>query len=416
MLLLLLACTQPANDLDHEGIKTGPGAEDGFGDHASVRINEPYEGQSVESSVTIRFDFGDAVAFVQALSGDSSVTGLVAPGKGTLTVDLPIGRQRLVLVGFDAQRQEISRDEVVIQVREEEAGSSWVGISTPSDGAHPMNPVVFSADGEGLTRIEFLADDWSIGEIAPGGTLSYSFGGVGFERRIEALGYDGDTLVASDVITITVEESTVDPGPTDFNELVIDLVDAYPKDGTYTYYWPSDGGTWSGSTRDQIYQGQKVTSHGGFSACYCSGITFEWYLRAYQEWDKANGGDGNDLNGIDDSDIWVFRRDWYVRDIRGPGPSVAMENYGVGTDVGAFENWRQGDFVQLWRKNGSGHTVVFWDWIEDDDGNLIGMEYASCQNATDGLGLNDEYFGSSSGSLDPQYMWAARGWLADLWY
>ena len=130
--------------------------------------------------------------------------------------------------------------------------------------------------------------------------------------------------------------------------------------------------------------------------------------------DIIEGGDGNDLNGINDSEIWTFRRDWYVRDLKGEGPTAAMENYGVGTDVGGFENWERGDFVQLWRKNGSGHTAVFWDWILDDDDSIMGLEYVSCQG--DGLDFNDEYFGSHGSALDPQYMWAARGWLPEYWY
>jgi hypothetical protein len=414
MILLLLACT-PASDSLNDDPQELPG--DNFGDAATVRFEEPFSGQTVDTSFKAVFAFGDEVQLVRVLIDDEPATSFESPGKGTLNLTADTGRHTLTLVGFDGDRAELSRDTVDIRVVDEDAGTAWVGITTPSDGAHPMNPVVFSAEGSaGVTRIEFLADDWSIGEVKPGGSFSYSFAGVGFERTIKVQAYDEDEMVATDSIRITVEESTVDPGPTDFNELVEALVEAYPKDGTYQYYWPADGGGWSGSTRDMYYQGEKVTSHGGFSSCYCSGITFEWYLRAFQEWDKANGGDGNDLNGIDQDEIWDFRRDWYVRDVRGPGTTVAMEAYGVGVDVGGFENWQRGDFVQLWRYNGSGHTVVFWDWVLADDGSIVGMEYASCQNATNGLGINEEYFGSSSGSLDPQYMWAARGWLPELWY
>lgn len=411
MLMFLLACTTTPDNL-------APPADelpaDNFGDATSVRLESPYSGQTVQPDFTVTFTFGDEVEQVRVLIDDEPVTGFENPGKGRLDVYAATGRHKLALVGYDSSRSELSRDTIDVRVRDD-ADGDWVGITTPADGAHPLNPVVFSAEASSdVTRIEFAADDWVIGDISPGSSFTYTFAGVGFEREIEARAFNGDEQVASDVIHITVEESVIDPGPTDFNELVEALVDSYPKDGTYEFYWPADGGGWSGSTRDLYYQDQKITSHGGYSACYCSGITFEWYLRAFQEWDKANGGDGNDLNGIDDRDIWSFRRDWYVRDLKGEGPTVAMETYGVGTDVGSFENWQRGDFVQLWRKNGSGHTAVFWDWILDDADGIIGLEYASCQGA--GLDFNDEYFGSHGDALDPQYMWAARGWLPELWY
>ena len=55
-------------------------------------------------------------------------------------------------------------------------------------------------------------------------------------------------------------------------------------------------------------------------------------------------------------------------------------------------------------------------WVTDSDGARIGMEYASCQGSTDGLGVNDEYFGSHSGALDPGAMYAGRAYLSDHWY
>jgi len=414
MILILFACVQPVDDRNTK-VEDGALVEDGFGDTRDVRISEPYSGQVVGAAFTVRFDFGAEVELVRAFLDGEPGTGFEKPGKGRLDLQAESGRYHLELIAYDDRRTELSRDMVDVRVREDSGDVPWVGITTPVEGAHPLNPVVFSATAsDGVTSIEFTVDDWPIGSISPGASFTYSFEEVGFEREIEAAAYAGEELVASDLIHVTVEDSVVEPGPTDFNELVIDLVEAYPKDGTYTFYWPSSGG-WSGSTRDLYYRDQKVADHGGHSACYCSGITFEWYLRAWQEWATTTGADVEDLNGIGSTDIWQFRRDWYVRELKGPGPTAAMENYGVGTDVGSFDNWQRGDFVQLWRNNGSGHTVVFWGWILDEENNIIGMKYASCQNATDGLGISEEYFGSFSGALDPQYMWAARAWLPEHW-
>ncbi len=414
MIPLLFACLQSADDSNAQR-KPGALSEDGFSDAGDVRIGEPYSGEVVGGVFTVAFDFGADVDLVRVFLDGEASTGFEKPGKGRLELQAESGRYQLELIGYDDRRTELSRDMVDVRVRDDSGDVAWVGITTPVDGAHPLNPVVFSAAAsEGISSIEFTVDDWPIGSISPGASFTYTFEGVGFEREIEATAYAGEEVVASDLIHVTVEESVVEPGPTDFNELVIKLVESYPKDGTYTYYWPSGGG-WSGSTRDLYYQGEKIADHGGYSACYCSGITFEWYLRAWQEWAETTGADGEDLNGIGASAIWQFRRDWYVRELKGPGPTAAMENYGVGTDVGSFDNWQRGDFVQLWRNNGSGHTVVFWGWILDEESNIVGMEYASCQGATDGLGISKEYFGSFSGALDPQYMWAARAWLPERW-
>ena len=61
-------------------------------------------------------------------------------------------------------------------------------------------------------------------------------------------------------------------------------------------------------------------------------------------------------------------------------------------------------------------SEVWLQLVTDDAGNRLGMDYVSCQGSTDGYGLNDEYFGSHSGALDPANMYAGRGWLPELWY
>ncbi|HJN76318.1 MAG TPA: hypothetical protein QGF58_20480 [Myxococcota bacterium] len=407
MVLLLLACSEVVED-----VATG----DGFAKDTDIRMVSPAAGASVSQDFIVTFEAGAALRRVQ-VELDGEPAGAMSDPTGRLDVSAEPGRRLLSLVGYDRQGAELSRDEREVRVlSDEEEASGWVAITTPSDGAHPVNPVTFVADGSGgVATIEFLADDWSLGTTAPGEVLTYSFSGTGFERVIVARGLDADGAeLGEDTITITVEDGG-EAGPTDFNELLVDMVGSYPMDGTYEFYWPSGGG-WSGGTQDLWYQGEQIGSDGGYSACYCSGITWEWYIRSFQEWAAYNGADPEDLNGVDEADIWSMRLDWYVRELYGPGPSVAMETYGLGVEVPSFDDWEPGDIVQFWRTSGSGHTAVFMGWIEDDDGNRVGMEYASCQGSTDGLGINDEYFGSHAGALDPAFMYAARGYLPGLWY
>ena len=407
-MLLLLACSQPAEDV---------ATSDGFAKDTDIRMVSPEAGASVEQDFIVTFEAGSSLRRVQVeLNGEEHGAPVEAQA-GQARVSADAGRTLLAVVGYDLKGNELSRDEREIRVlSDEEVESGWVAITTPSDGSHPVNPVTFVADGSsGVVTIEFLADDWSLGTTAPGEVLTYDFAGTGYEREIVARGLDADgEELATDSISITVEDGG-EVGPTDFNELILAMIDSYPQDGTFTYYWPSGGG-WSGGTQDLWYQGELIGSGGGYSSCYCSGITWEWYIRSFQEWAEMNGVDPDDLNGVDSDEIWTMRLDWYVRDLDGRGSSIAMEAYGLGVEVPSFDDWEPGDIVQFWRTSGSGHTAVFMGWIEDDQGNRVGMDYASCQGSTDGLGINDEYFGSHTGAMDPAYMYAARPYLPADWY
>ena len=71
--------------------------------------------------------------------------------------------------------------------------------------------------------------------------------------------------------------------------------------------------------------------------------------------------------------------------------------------------------MQFWRTSGSGHTAVFWDWETDSSGNRTGIQYASCQGASDGLGLNSEFFSTNSGAIDPGLVYFGRAWMPEDW-
>ena len=67
------------------------------------------------------------------------------------------------------------------------------------------------------------------------------------------------------------------------------------------------------------------------------------------------------------------------------------------------------------RLGGSGHTVVFMGFEEDDLGNLTGLSYVSCQGASDGFGVNTESFGAFSGAIDPLLIFAGRAAMPSSW-
>jgi hypothetical protein len=398
----------PADDATAEG--------DNFGNDGTVRILTPGNNATLSGVIELTFSAGDAVDSL-AVNVDGSVAASgVATDVASIPLDLGEGRHTVTLLGMDADAHELSRDTIVI--RELADVSSYVSLTSPADGATVVNPVQFTFDvSDDVDDVEILADGWSLGHAGPGEILSYSFGGTGYSRAIEAIARDSaGHEIASDEMSLTVQ----DPAPakvSSFNAKVLDLIKEYPTDSSIDYYWPS-GVDWSGSTRDIRYQDALVADDGGFSSCFCVGMTWEIYLRAWLAIDKSEGGDGTDLHGLSSDDMFDMRDDWFVRDIRGPGASAAFEDYGLGVEVESFDDWQPGDFIQFWRHSGSGHNVIFIDWMTNSSGARIGFQYWSCNGSgsTNGPGYNEEYFGSSGSSIDPMYTYGARAYMPEDWY
>jgi hypothetical protein len=71
---------------------------------------------------------------------------------------------------------------------------------------------------------------------------------------------------------------------------------------------------------------------------------------------------------------------------------------------------RPGDFLILWRANGSGHSVVFLGWAWKDK-RRVGIRYRSSQPGTNGIGDLTEYFAGHEGrkhGIDPKRTYVAR--------
>ncbi|MFH1465346.1 MAG: hypothetical protein ABIO70_13245 [Pseudomonadota bacterium] len=402
-LALLCACDPEATRHDPTG--------DEFRRDTDVLVTSPTGGETVESPFVLTFEAGADVSRVRLDADGETVVREqpVAQAGGSLDVTLEEGRHTLALVGADAQSTELSRHELTIRVAQPD--EAWVTITSPADGAEVTNPVRFVvAASAGVDDVLLSADGWELGSVAPGGMLTYEFAGTGYARTVEAAALDDGVEVATDSVNITVIDGT-DPDPSGFNDVVVQILESYPTDGTHDYLWD---GSYAGTTRDIWYLDTLIAEARDDGACYCVGITWEVYMRAFQQIDAAQGGDGT-LNALEVSDMLDFRTDWYVRDLWGPGPSEAFEIYGVGEEVTDLEDLRPGDFVQLWRHSGSGHSVIFDAWQTDASGHITGMDYWSCQGSTDGIGYSAESFGSSGSTMDPSYFYAGRAWMPQDW-
>ncbi len=408
MLSVLAACQQD------DKVRRGPAEEapgEDFLKDTDVRLLSPARGETVGLATTVSWEAGADVSEVQLEVGSEVVWGpsSAAAGSGEIALSLDQGRRTLTLVGLDADGQELSSYAVPVLVAGEDA--TWVSILSPSDGATVTNPVTFVVDAsDDVEEITISADGWELGTVTPGEPLTYTFTGVGYAREITAVGEGEES--AADAIEVTVEEGS-SPEKSSFNELVVEILETYPRDGSHDYYWPS-GGDWYGTTRDVYYQDELVAEGDPYGRCYCVGLTWEVFMRAFEEADAMTGGDGS-LNGMEVDDIDDFRVDWFVRDLWGDGVGIALDNYGLGDAVTDPADLEPGDLIQFWRYSGSGHSVIFIDWELDSDGDIIGIQYWSTQSSTDGIDYNAEYFGTGGSSIDPSYFYAARARMPEDW-
>lgn len=212
--------------------------------------------------------------------------------------------------------------------------------------------------------------------------------------------------------------------PSTMNDYVVQVVKSYPTDGTHKYSWPKKGqdgkDPYDGVTQDIYYPEQTnhdfyqecIVLHGdGKSSAYCCGLTLEVFLKAMDKYKLAHarGGAGvgifrpedyymfSPIKGLDTTNFSHFKYLWFCPTSKSAGPGEALTTFGMGTMV---TNWNQaqfGDFVQIWRWNGSGHSMIFVDWVKDSTGAIIGMKYWSAQGSTNGIGYHTEYFGDSKG-------------------
>lgn len=192
-----------------------------------------------------------------------------------------------------------------------------------------------------------------------------------------------------------------------FNDYVVDLLEEYHHDGRYPYSWVSG---YTGVTKNLFYLGSQIASAKADSShsTYCSGITFEIWLRAMKRLQDDMGYSEN-INDMSVSDISDFRRKWFVLEINGDGPGLALESYGLGTSIDHMKDVKAGDFVQIWRTTTSGHSVIFINWTTNAAGDTTGMRYWSTQKSTNGINYNTEYFPEAGGTISKTNTHYSRG-------
>ena len=209
---------------------------------------------------------------------------------------------------------------------------------------------------------------------------------------------------------VTVPDSAIliirEPYQIDFNGYTVDKLSEYPTNGTHPYKWVD---TYTGVTEDLYYKGVRIAKANpdGSKSCYCCGLTFEVFFKAIQQLNSDLARD-EDVNNMTANDMKYFISLWFVQSLWGDGPGIAMKHFGIGDVIADWDSVQAGDFVQLWRTTGSGHSVIFIKWMTNAVGEKTGIYYWSTQGSTNGIGFNTEYFSGKGGSVDPAHIYFSR--------
>jgi hypothetical protein len=132
---------------------------------------------------------------------------------------------------------------------------------------------------------------------------------------------------------------------------------------------------------------------------YCCGLTFEVFLDAWKLWCHRQARPWR-IRDLDLEDVRRLQSQWFgSKDDRTCLRTAFVEN-GLGTRLLDFEKAQPGDFVQLWRNNGSGHS--------GKNGEISGLRYWSTQNRTNGVGEATETFGSRPNEMKRDEFYLCR--------
>jgi hypothetical protein len=177
-----------------------------------------------------------------------------------------------------------------------------------------------------------------------------------------------------------------------FNEYI--LSEAYKHEGG-SYVLSS-----TGCPTDLVFKNDTILKKSK-SGTYCSGYTFTIFFQTMLEHDL--------FQDISTSELKQIQKEWYgiAKESVEQQCLYVFEKRNWGKKV-PFDEAKPGDFVQFWRNNKSGHSVIFLDWEKDSVGNIAGLKYRSSQTKTDGIGDRVEVIGIGPKELNRKRIYVAR--------
>ncbi|HZQ48109.1 MAG TPA: hypothetical protein VFC07_13920 [Verrucomicrobiae bacterium] len=199
------------------------------------------------------------------------------------------------------------------------------------------------------------------------------------------------------------EEIVTDDAEGSLNPYVLKVISAFPQDGSYPYHcsWtPREYDIYNGVTQDLWYKGMVVAKAypDGSRCSYCCGYTFEVFDRAMRLRNIQKGLDPDDFNGMTFGDLFNALQLWYIEG-SGDSEQRAITSYGLGRAITDFEQVRPGDFLSYSTTPSGGHSVIFIDWLRDDQKKIVGLKYFSSNlGGTHGVGYGSGRFSDANRS------------------
>ena len=195
------------------------------------------------------------------------------------------------------------------------------------------------------------------------------------------------------------------------NPYVLQVVSAYPTDGSYPYhadFKEPEYDIYNGVTQDMWYRGAVVAKAypDGSRCSYCCGLTFEIFIRAMKIRNIRLGLDPDDFNGMSFHDLFNLLQLWYIEG-QDDSPQRGIVAYGLGRAITDWEQARPGDFCDYSCTPPGGHSVIFINWLRNDAGKIVGFKYFS-SNWGKGVGYAETRFSDVGGRVLRDSMRLAR--------
>ena len=193
------------------------------------------------------------------------------------------------------------------------------------------------------------------------------------------------------------EELVADDAAESLNPYVLKVMSAYPLDGSYPYHcgWkPREYDLYNGVTQDLWFKGMVVAKAypDGSRCSYCCGLTFEVFVRAMKLRNVQKGLDPDEFNGMTFYDLFNLLQLWYIEG-DGDSPQRGIVAYGLGKAVTNLEDARAGDFADYSTTPPGGHSVIFVEWLRDEQGKIVGLKYFSSNlSGSHGVGYGSGKF------------------------
>ena len=176
------------------------------------------------------------------------------------------------------------------------------------------------------------------------------------------------------------------------NDQVMEIANSYEGGG---YKWSG-----SGVPKSLYFKDTKILSK-SLEGTLCSGYTF---MVAFDVMTNNQLLDNFDLSKVK----WL-QRSWYgsTEESAESQCLFALKKLEIGTEVKHVDA-AVGDFVQFWRHNKSGHSVIFLDWVRDRNDKITAIKYRSTQRKTDGIGDRAESVGDGKTDINIDRLYIVR--------